>query len=58
MPEGDGFYFRVSTSIDNQVYMVVDDLIEWLKMTGNHALADELTLIKISYSTDLIVGKE
>lgn len=58
MPEGDAFYFRVSTSIDNEAYAALDDVIAWLNIAGHPELADELTLLKISYSTELIVGKE
>lgn len=58
MTKEEGFYFRVSTSAKNEAFIAIDDVIEWLKMAGNVELADELTLIKISYSTELIVGNE
>jgi len=58
MQDSEGrFAFRVYTDKDDNTPLVaIDDIIEWLGIEGYSSMADELTLMKLSYSTDIALG--
>ncbi len=58
MKDSEGrFVYRVYLDKEDDTPLVaIDDIIEWLELENEPELAEELTLMKIAYSTDIALG--